>query len=334
MAITSFYQQVKKSGLKFIFWEISWTIKYLSLRKLLNFLKNFYQKKFVFPSKVNTFPIKLTIDPSANCMLACPLCPTGNKDKGRARGEMSFDNLKKLINEVGDYLFEIDLFNWGEPFLNKDIFKMISFADSKKIITRLSSNLNFFPVGYEKKLIESKLNHLVVSLDGITQQTYSQYRRGGDMDKVLKAVSKIAKEKEKQKSKTPFITWQFIVFDHNEHEIPKAKKLVKKLGFDRIVFIKNRGNMASELFGKKKRKNQTCKFLWDQAVVNWNGSVSPCCLYYDQKYDFGNVFTDGFMVVWNNQKYQMARKMITSKKITPATKALICSNCLINGFPD
>ena len=329
----SFFDQIKKSGLKFIFWEFYWLFKFLTLKKLANLLKILIQDKFIEPAKVNGFPTKLTVDPSTNCILHCPLCPTGQNNKGRSRGEMKFFNFKKLIDEVGGYLLEIDLFNWGEPFLNQDIFKMISLCHERRIISRLSSNLNYFPDGYEKKLMESKLNHLVVSLDGITKETYGVYRVGGSIEKVLRTVKKIKKEKEKQNSKFPFITWQFIVFDHNKHEIPQAKKLVKKWGFGRIVFIENRGDMGKELFTNKNAKKKfNCNFLWSQSVVNWDGSVSPCCLYYDQKYDFGNAFKEGFGNVWNNEKYQLARKLMSKGK--PIDKGIICWNCIKNNFTD
>lgn len=323
---------IKKSGLKFLYWEFTWILKFISPGKLVNFLKIYFQDKYIKPAEVKGFPTKLTVDPSANCVLHCPLCPTGQADKGRKRGEMSFFDFKKLIDEVGRYLFEIDLFNWGEPFLNKDIFKMISLCFKRKIITRLSSNLNYFPYGFEKKLIEERLNHLVVSLDGISQESYEKYRVNGSIKKVLEAVERIKKEKNRQNSKFPFITWQFIVFDHNKHEIEQAKKLVKKWGFDRIVFIENRGDMGKELFVKKNNLAKfKCNFLWNQSVVNWDGSVSPCCLYYDQKYDFGNAFKEGFEKVWNGKNYREARKLVSLKK--PASKNVICRNCVNNGFP-
>lgn len=323
------FNQIKESGLKFLFWETYWLLKFLTAEKFVNLLKIFFQDKFVKPAKINGFPVKLTVDPSANCLLYCPLCPTGQNQKGRKRGEMKFVNFKKLVDEVGRYLFEIDLFNWGEPFLNKDIFKMISLCGEGKVISRLSSNLNYFPLGYEEKLVKSRLNHLVVSLDGVSQESYEKYRVNGSIKKVLEAVKRIKKEKNRQNSKLPFITWQFIVFDHNKHEIRQAKSLVKKWGFDRIVFVENRGDMGKELFVKKKSKVKfKCNFLWRESVINWDGSVSPCCLYYDQKYDFGNAFKEGFYQVWNNEKYQQARKLILRGKVD--SYDIICANCIGN----
>lgn len=359
MNIGEIYRTLRKTTMKFLIWELYWTAKFITPKKLINFLKITYQDHFYRTASVDGFPLKLTVDLTANCNLHCPLCPTGQGDRSRRRGNLDFKNFQLLLDEVGDYLFEIDLFNWGEPFLNKEVFKMISYARGKRIKTRISSNLNFFPIGYEKELIRSKLHHLVVSLDGITQKTYAKYRVGGSLEKVLDGVKRINQEKRKQKSKFPFITWQYLVMSHNEHEIDEAKKLVKQWGFDRIVFQRNRGDMGEELFENDKEKIEkhgqwipkesmetnfdlenkvrkakptTCNFLWNQSIVNWNGSVSPCCLYYDEKYDFGNAFKEGFSKVWNNEKYQEARKLVMERK--SKDKDLICWNCIKNGFPD
>lgn len=354
MNFVEYYRAARKATAKFIFWELYWTIRFLSFKKLANFVSISFQNRFSRLTEVKGFPTKLTIDLTANCNLRCPLCPTGQGDKTRKRGFMKFNNYKKLIDEVGDFLIDVDLFNWGEPLLNKKVFQMVNYSHKKRIKVRISSNLNHFPSGYEEDLVKSKLHHLVVSLDGITQESYSQYRIGGSLEKVLDSVKKIASEKRKQKSPFPFITWQFIVMRHNEHEMDEAKKLTKSWGFDRIVFQGNRGDMGRELFESDKEKKEkhgywlpnegennkkkeekltrSCNFLWNQSVINWNGSVSPCCLYYDEKYDFGNAIESGFGEVWNNQKYQEARKLVIQRK--SKDKDLVCWNCIKNGFPD
>ncbi len=353
------FRLVKRSGYKFIFWEIYWTIRFISPKKLINFIRIFYQDKYTKPQHVTGFPVKLTIDLTGNCLLHCPLCPTGQGDKSRSRGEMAPENFYRLIDEISGYLFEVDLFNWGEPFLNKNVFNFVSYCHRKNIKTRISSNLNFFPEGYEQEIVKSKLHHLVVSLDGITQESYGQYRVGGSIELVKSAVRRIRAEKIKKRSLFPFITWQFIIMRQNEQEVEEARRLANPWGFDRIVFQKARTDMGLDLFETDREKTEkysgwipkessetnynlkdksrkwrppTCHFLWNQSVVNWNGSVSPCCLYYDEKYDFGNAFQNDFMKVWNNKKYGEARRLV--KEGNSSDKELICWNCLKNGFPE
>lgn len=342
--------RIKRTTFKFLGWEIYWTLRFMSFRKAANVLIIYFEKYLTRPDISTAFPPKLTVDPTAHCQLHCPLCPTGQGNPARLRGSMTFDNFQKLLDEAGGYLLEIDLFNWGEPFLNNDIFKILAYAHQKKVKVRVSSNLNHFPEGYERELVQSKPHHLVVSLDGTTQATYEKYRVGGSIDLVRNAVSRIAEEKRRTRSPFPFITWQFIVMRHNEHEVEEAKNLVHTWGFDRLVFAKNRGDMGQELFETDRTKVEkhgewlpqaspgktfkavTCRRPWQESVVNWNGSVSPCCLFYDEKYDFGNAFKDGFTAVWNNKKYRAARRLIKTGQ--SEDKNLVCWNCIWNGFPE
>ena len=80
------------------------------------------------------------------------------------------------------------------------------------------------------KLLQSSLDTLILSIDGITQETYSKYRRGGDFNKVMNNLKEIIRRKKLFKKKNPKIIWQFLCMRHNEHEIPGLKKLTKRLG--------------------------------------------------------------------------------------------------------
>ncbi len=319
-----------------------------------------FQYKFLRNPIVKTYPIRLIIDPANMCNLRCPLCPTGQLKPTRNKTLMDLTHYKHLVDEVADYLFEIDLYNWGEPFLNPALFEMIEYAQKKNIRTTLSSNFNILNETMAKKLVESGLEQLTLSLDGTSQESYEKYRRRGNFDRVIRNVRMLVQAKKELKSKHPKIHWQFLVMRHNEHEIEKAKKMAQELEINEIYFRpiypdmgellkmtdeqkfqnvenwlpKNEKYSRFDLKNKTKKKKyklKSCLFLWTQASINSDGSVSPCCGVYDQKDDFGNAFLDGgFMKVWNNKTYQKARQ-IASRQMKPDSK-LLCSKCVKNGF--
>ena len=86
---------------------------------------------------------------------------------------------------------------------------------------------------------------------------------------------------------------------------------------------------AFDVEGRKKRRQMICKNLWGTAVINWDGSVLPCCAVYGERYAFGNVFQEPFRSIWNNEMYQMARREIKNKLENSHT---ICHICKENGF--
>jgi len=336
------------------------TNSHLTPKKFTNLMLAGFQYKFLQNPVVKTYPIRLIVDPANMCNLRCPLCPTGQLKPTRDKSVMDLTHYKHLVDEVGDYLFEIDLYNWGEPFLNPALFEMIKYAQDKNIRTTMSTNMNILNDAMAEGLVNAGLEQLTVSVDGASQKSYVKYRVRGKFDRVIRNIKMLVKAKRRLKSKHPKISWQFLVMKHNEHEIEKAKKMAKELEVDEIFFRPIRPDMGAELHmsdkekfenakpwlpkneeysrfsakdktKKKKYKLKSCLFLWTMASINSNGSVSPCCGVYDEKNDFGNTFKTGsFMKVWNNKTYQKAR-LIASRKVKPDQK-LLCSKCVKNGF--
>ena len=310
--------------------------------------KSFNRAIVILQRKLKTsyvigYPYKMTLDVSNICPLRCVLCPTGQGKKTRRRGLMKFSTFKKVIDEAGDYLYYINLFSWGEPFCNKEVFDIIKYAKQKKIRTILGSTLPpFFNDQMAEELVKSGLDELWVSLDGDSQKTTQIYQVGIKFDSVIENMKKIVRAKKKFNSSLPFIQWRYIIMKHNEHEIEKAKELAKEIGIDKLELAKNRGDMGDEIFEnnkthfektkdwlpenekyslynynaktKKKLLKNDCSWLWAHSMVHWNGSVSPCELIYDEKYDFGNVLNSSFKKIWNNEFYTAARKKIGKNK--------------------
>ncbi|MEI4896401.1 hypothetical protein Q8G71_34475, partial [Klebsiella pneumoniae] len=84
----------------------------------------------------------------------------------------------------------------------------------------MSTNGHFLSPENCDKLIEAGLSELIISLDGISRQSYSRYRKGGNLDKVLQGIESMVKRRKELNKHKPLITVQFIVFEHNEQEIP------------------------------------------------------------------------------------------------------------------
>ena len=104
----------------------------LTPRKIYNLVLKEIQYLFGH-SRLLYFPNKLTIDIGNVCNLRCPLCPTGRADKSASKGFMKFEEFKRIIDELGDYLTNLELYNWGEPLLNRDLIKMIHYAKARNI---------------------------------------------------------------------------------------------------------------------------------------------------------------------------------------------------------
>jgi len=250
---------------------------------------------------------------------------------------MNLETFKKIIDEIGDGLFAIALWNYGEPLLNPEIFSMISYARRKSIITAISTNalsLNQEKIG---RIFDSGLDFLIISFDGATKETYEKFRGEGNFDKVLSNLTLLMEMKKRQSRNKPFVDLQFIVMKENEHQIDDMRALAEKICVDKLSLKKFTYVGGEEtwrflpdkkkyLFGKYKgyKYKGSCLRVIDSSVVLWDGTIVPCCGDLSFKYKFGNVNSDGgFMNIWNNNKYVAFRKTVLKD-----VQALeICRSC-------
>jgi MoaA/NifB/PqqE/SkfB family radical SAM enzyme len=278
-------------------------------------------------TKVRGKPLVVKIEPTNFCNFQCPGCWTGTGEYPGAKGTLDFDKYTKMVDQISAHAYKLILYMWGEPFINKNICKMIEYATSKNMAVQISTNMNVFrPEIDAPKLVASGLEHMIVAIDGVSQEVYETYRVGGRVDKVIANVEAIVAEKRRQRKRYPFIELQYIVFPHNVHEMDQVRELAARLGVDRLTFIQSKTREESMVRNGKPVKPDKCNVLWMMACFNFDGSLSPCCDSVDDS--FGNVLQQDFASLWNSDKMIKSRSLHTSHPIEggPATK---CERCRI-----
>jgi MoaA/NifB/PqqE/SkfB family radical SAM enzyme len=283
---------------------------------------------------VYNYPVQAYIEPTLFCNLRCPACPTGLQLGLRPSATIKWDLFKSAIDEIGDYVFSLYMYNWGEPLLHRQTPEMIQYAKTKDMNIVMSTNLSLkLSDDYIERLVRSGLDRLIVSLDGTTAEAYARYRLRGDFDLVRENMLRIQEAKKNLGVRTPEVVWQFLVFKHNEDQIDEALTDFKEWGADTIVtegaimpfapydegFEPStipRFNMyhPDHHFQKETawhdRSGRPCSWLYGIFVLNPNGKVSPCCASAGEQTDFGEYSgTGGFFDVWNNTTFKRARKL-------------------------
>lgn len=304
------------------------------MKKVIRFLNKklfWFVYKFT-PIYMLPFPSSVCIEASTRCNLKCPHCPTGQGQKTLSKGFLKFEDFKSFVDKYDCFIERIQLSNYGEIFLNGDIFEIIKYAEDKGIKTSADSNLNYFNEAMAEDLIKAGMTTLTVSIDGMTNESYSQYRINGNFDKVITNIENINKFKKKYNSKKPELIWQFIIFDHNKHEIHKAEEMAKKLNM--LFCVKQDwGPYFPQNADAYKKSCETnvdfCYSLWHSPVINYNGNMLGCCTLFDERYHLGNVFKEGFANVYNGNRMRTARKMVLGKT-KKIDNSIYCSQCAHN----
>ncbi|OGL49431.1 MAG: hypothetical protein A2161_05245 [Candidatus Schekmanbacteria bacterium RBG_13_48_7] len=295
-------------------------------------------------------PYSYYIDPINMCVLNCPLCPTGTGKMQRPRGRMKLEDFKAIVDEIADVAYIIYLYNWGESFLHPDIMEMIEYSSKKKIIVRISTNLNAFKPESAPQLIHSGLSQLVVSIDGASQETYASYRVGGNLARVTANIQAIVNAKRAAGSTHPRIDVRMLVTRHSEHEIEQVRELVKSLGADTFstgpIYIDPRrpkdveqwvpveSRVSAYESASDPQNTWKCADLWQNCTISWDGGVLPCCWLHNPKDDFGNVLEKPLSEIWNNAFYVNSRRVfsrIKNIRITGIEKT-VCERC--KGHPE
>lgn len=248
-----------------------------------------------------------------------------------------------VIEQVKGHLSWLHLYFQGEPFLNPRFLDMVEVADRSGIFTSTSTNAHYLQKENVAALLKSGLKQLIVSVDGITQEVYSKYRIGGNLEKVEKGLNLLLKERKERSQKFPRVVLQFLVTGQNEHQIPALKKWAKELGVDelqlkttQIYDFENGSDLIPSDHGysryipagngkwklKKKIENR-CWRMWQGAVTTWDGKVVPCCFDKDASHVMGELKNDPLEIIWTSEVYQSFRKQLLSDR----SQIEICRNC-------
>ena len=333
-------------------------IIFSSMRRVVNHLA----KKIEVPTRADTlhfFPTKITIETGNVCNLRCPLCPTGTSETKVPKGMLTLERFKHIIHQLGPTTETLDFFDWGEPFLNKDLLAMVRYAKERyrQIRIVISSNLNIPHCSKEKvkEIVQSGLDHLIMSVDGATQSVYEQYRVGGNLSDVLRTMRWFAESKQALRMRAPTLVWNYLVFRHNEHEVEMARRMAAEIGVE-FTASPMRTDCGEEIFLPMEerlkrdgmwipenpiysqyshealsRRINDCTKPWKTVAINWDGYVVPCGSIYDcRTYNYGNIFEQSFTDIWNGAPYRAARRALASRQTGTGT---VCETCKHNGFP-
>jgi radical SAM protein with 4Fe4S-binding SPASM domain len=309
----------------------------------LKVLSSFYISKWTRKPVQWGMPVSISFEPTTSCNLRCPECPSGLRAFTRPTGMLQKDFFTETIDQLSKDLLYLTFYFQGEPYLNPAFLDMVKYASGKKIYTATSTNAHYLDDENARRTVESGLDRLIISIDGTTQQVYEQYRVGGNLGKVLEGTKNIIHWKKELKSKTPFVVFQFLVVQPNEHQIEEIKVLARQTGVDDVWFktaqvydYKNDPNHLIPFNDKYSRYRKSengydykgklanhCWRLWHSPVITWDGLIAPCCFDKDAQQRMGDLKTKSFKEVWQNGKYTEFRT-----KILKGRKNIdICSNC-------
>lgn len=283
-------------------------------------------------------PPAVSIELSTCCNLFCPECVTGSDKLTRKKGFMDPALATKLATDISGSALSAWLYWQGEPMMHPQFFEIVSLFRGMNPV--ISTNGHFLDSTNCYRLATSGLKKIIVSYDGVTPETYTIYRRGGNHAKVEQGIVRLA-ETFKNFSSPPVVELQFLVGRHNEHELAGAARFARSVNArfsiktmqvldpERVEnWIPVRSHRArytvqAGLVQGVRAPERGCLRMWTTSVVTVDGDVVPCCFDKNAAHVMGNIKNQTFSEIWHGAIYRSFRKQVLSRR----SSVDICRGC-------
>ncbi len=296
----------------------------------------YYPKLFLKYPNLLRLPDNIMIESSNLCNLNCVLCT--HQDMKRKQYNLSFENYKKIVNNLGYKPESIVLQQIGEPFMNKDLLKMTKYTSEQGIKPSVFTNGTLLHLFNTDEILNSKIHKLVIALDGVTKDAVERYRIGANFEQLYKNVINLL-ERRKKIGGIPDLRIQFLMMKHNEHQLEEIRKLAKKYKVKLVLksvgsfghdvdmsewLPKNKGYSRYNENEENKRIKDICPNIFESGVILNNGNVVLCCVDFDGTYVMGNIFEKSFKEIFRSKEYTKLRQRYFGNDIE------LCKKCDLN----
>ena len=254
------------------------------------------------------------------CNIECKNCYIESSPKNDSLAYLTFEEVKSFIDEAVDKNLgtnEIG-FTGGEPFMNKDIMKMIDYSLRKRLKVLVLSNAMKPMLNRTKELI--KLNHsnltIRVSIDHYEKEKHEEIRGKNTYDVMLQGLKWLnennfnytlatrllwnEKEEDLRKNFGTFIKNNNLRLDTNS-----PKELVTFAEMDEKIDTPEITTSCWDILNKDPN-DIMCS--WSRMVVRKKNSKNPsviaCTLLpYADEFDLGETLTNSLQKIYLNHKH-------------------------------
>lgn len=271
-------------------------------------------------------PQLLMLEVTNNCNLRCPNCT--NKDMQRKRGFMELDVYKKIIDECVALGVNDLWITGGEPTLHPLLVNQVAYAKGHGIDSlALITNAQLLTPLLGRRLIESGLDKLEVSIDAATPETYSKMRPPGNLKTVEENLEAFIKLKSEMKTTKPQVTAKFIKEPMNANEVDLFRRKWGKLADEMYIsFLHNWGGAISkkEPQWRGGSKRDPCSWVFRRMYICWDGRVSFCCLDSEAETLLGDIKEMPIKEIWRTLKLKVIRQAHLDGNFSEVS---LCAKC-------
>jgi len=270
-------------------------------------------------------PFVLQVEPTNLCNMRCRFCPVGDlnliKQSGIKQGMLTMDLFKKAIDSLSDFesnFKTLRLYSNGEPLLNKHFYEMVKYAEKSRHFESIDTTTNGLLLTPERigPIIEAGIDKINISVNGVTSKQYFEttqtrvnfdeflnnlrylYENRGKTKILIKSISEFYNEKDKKRFFDIFSSIADYIFLENLTDPWPHYKVEESTG------IKSTHSAHSDKIEPK----YVCSPIFYTLTMNFDGTVSLCCVDWDNNLIIGDVNHNSLKEIWDSDvlfNYQM-----------------------------
>ena len=178
---------------------------------------------------------KVYLEPTSACNLRCRTCVRTTWTE--PTGFMELSTFRKVLDHLKRFpsLQEMAFWGVGEPLYHGDIVEIVAFAHARGLRTEIVTNGILLDKPMAKGLIKAGLDTIIVSVDGVTSESYADVRCGGDLSLVTDNVMGLRRVREELFRKNPDVGIEFVVMRRNVDQLPELQYTAFSMGATFII---------------------------------------------------------------------------------------------------
>jgi len=266
------------------------------------------------------------IEPTTACNLGCKMCGRSTfwKDLVDNSAHMTRATFLSLLPFLKTARMAV-LHGWGEPLLHPDLLWMIETCKAEGCMVTFHTNGLLLNEETSRSLIDVGLDHMTISIDGATEETYRAVR-GAKLDTLIANLRTLDELKRQQRSAYPRITFKSVLMKQNLSELGVLVDLAVKCGVNEIelnnLVVYNQALADQSIFDQKREVQSHYASAQQKAeslgirmfyggveeadgipacpfrsfTVTCDGTIGPCGA---QRFAMGNLRDGSLRELWN-----------------------------------
>jgi len=282
------------------------------------------------------FPKYFQIETIRKCNANCVFCPKDKWDNSVPyMSDELFEKIAEEFKEYAEWITFVDLQRIGEPLLDKKLpEKVLRLKKSGIKCVIFSTNASLLSEDLAKRLLESGLDEIMLSIDSINKEEYEKMRVGLNFDRVIKNIINFFRLRETINPDMKIRVRGVSFFDLN---IPEDRISLKKWenfwepykkSQDR-VYMKRSHNWGNQKkidgYHESPKIYHPCILPWSTMHITTKGIVTICPHDFNGIMNIGDVNKNTMKEIWNNSNINNIRHL---HKTGNRNEISFCNRCV------